>query len=201
MEVVERKFQIGDKVKITDVSFGSVPLNTLDKQGKVVDVNEFNLILVSFDDPEVTHKSWWYNVSQIELVTNVKIKPKSLGELLKEKLGKTEDTVETPTEEVKKPNSQGGIKFDLGKRDYTILLQDLKVTVDEVTDVLELGAKKYARGNYKLIESDRYHKAMLRHIMSYLSGELNDPETGKHHLAHAICCAAFLIEREVKKED
>lgn len=104
-------------------------------------------------------------------------------------------------EAVKLPNAQGGIKFDLGKKDYTLLLQDLKVTVDEVTDVLELGAKKYARGNYKLIESDRYHKAMLRHIMSYLSGELTDPETGKHHLAHAICCAAFLIEREVNKNE
>lgn len=104
-------------------------------------------------------------------------------------------------ETVKLPNAQGGIKFDLGKKDYTLLLQDLKVTVDEVTDVLELGAKKYSRGNYKLIESDRYHKALLRHIMSYLSGELTDPETGKHHLAHAICCAAFLIEREVKTNE
>lgn len=106
---------------------------------------------------------------------------------------------ELQIDQVKQPNAQGGIKFDQGKKDYTLLFQDLKVTVDEVTDVLELGAKKYARGNYKLIESDRYHKALLRHLMSYLSGEITDPETGKHHLAHAICCAAFLIEREVIK--
>jgi ribosomal protein L32 len=32
--------------------------------------------------------------------------------------------------------------------------------------------------------------------MSWWGGEQRDPETGENHLAHAICCVAFLLEEE-----
>lgn len=97
------------------------------------------------------------------------------------------------------PNVQGGIKFDQGKVRYTLLLQDLPRAVKQVTEVLEFGAKKYARMNFEKIEAHRYDEAMTRHLMAYLAGEENDPESGKNHLSHMICCAMFLLEREIKK--
>lgn len=120
-----------------------------------------------------------------------------LKDLLKEKLNPT--TVGNNGTMV--VNNSGGMKADGGKIDYTYLLKDLPVSVDEVTKVLMYGAKKYNRSNYAKVESERYHAAMSRHIMAYLRGEKNDPETGYHHLAHAVCCLMFLIEREVKKEN
>ena len=33
---------------------------------------------------------------------------------------------------------------------------------------------------------------MQRHIDAWWQGEQKDPETGEHHLAHAICCGMFL---------
>lgn len=103
-------------------------------------------------------------------------------------------------DDAKLPNAQGGIKFDQGKVDYTYLLKDLPVSVEEVTKVLIYGANKYNRANYSKVESERYEAAALRHIMAYLQGEQLDPETGYHHLAHATCCLMFLVERKVKKE-
>lgn len=94
------------------------------------------------------------------------------------------------------PNSQGGIKFDSKKARPTLLLKSMPQSVQEVIDVLELGARKYAPDNWKKVENERYHDAMLRHVLSYLAGEINDPETSKHHLAHAVCNMLFLIEKE-----
>lgn len=104
-------------------------------------------------------------------------------------------------DDAKLPNALGGVKFDKGKLRYTLLLQDLPRAVKEVTEVLEFGAQKYARMNFEKIESHRYDEAMVRHLMAYLAGEVNDSESGKQHLSHLVCCALFLIEREVKTNE
>jgi hypothetical protein len=64
-----------------------------------------------------------------------------------------------------------------------------------------MGAKKYSRMNFEKVESERYNDAMLRHLMDYLKGEVTDLESSKHHLAHLVCCAMFLIERKLKEEE
>jgi hypothetical protein len=94
------------------------------------------------------------------------------------------------------PNSAGGIKFDSKKARPTLLLKSMPDAVQEVIDVLELGARKYAPDNWKKVENARYHDAMLRHILAYLGGETLDQETSKHHLAHAVCNMLFLIQKE-----
>jgi len=89
----------------------------------------------------------------------------------------------------------GGRKFDGGKLEYGLLPPyALKATVD----VLTLGAQKYERDNWKKVPDSkrRYFDAMQRHIWAWKEGEQNDPETGKNHLAHAMCCAMFLLERD-----
>ena len=65
----------------------------------------------------------------------------------------------------------------------------------QVVEVLTYGAKKYAPDNWKKVPDARrrYIDAGFRHFTAYTSGETHDPETGKHHLAHAICCLLYLV--------
>jgi hypothetical protein len=38
---------------------------------------------------------------------------------------------------------------------------------------------------------------MQRHLWAWKEGEQNDPESGKNHLAHALCCLMFLYEHDI----
>jgi hypothetical protein len=89
-----------------------------------------------------------------------------------------------------------GMKFDDNKRDFTLLPWP---AVEEIVKVLEFGAKKYARDNWKNVEADRYTKAAFRHLIAYSQGEENDKESGLSHLAHLGCCVLFLLALGEKK--
>jgi hypothetical protein len=67
--------------------------------------------------------------------------------------------------------------------------------LSEVVDVLTYGAKKYAPDNWKHVPNpkSRYFAAALRHLVAWQEGQALDPESGKHHLAHAICCLLFAL--------
>jgi hypothetical protein len=99
------------------------------------------------------------------------------------------------------PNAQGGIKFDSKKARPTLLLKSMPDAVQEVIDVLELGARKYAPDNWKKVENQRYEDAELRHKLARFSGEKYDPETKKYHLAHEICNLMFLLQKEMEGLD
>lgn len=73
----------------------------------------------------------------------------------------------------------------------------------EVVSILTTGAKKYAADNWKYVDDaqNRYFSATMRHIISYRTGEKIDPETGKSHLAHAICSLLFLMWFDNNKND
>jgi hypothetical protein len=88
-----------------------------------------------------------------------------------------------------------GMKFDGGKRDFTLLPWP---AVEEIVKVLEFGAAKYSRDNWKRVEGAqyRYTKAAFRHLIAYNNGEINDPESGLPHLAHVGCCILFLLALE-----
>jgi hypothetical protein len=102
---------------------------------------------------------------------------------------------------IDKPNSAGGIKFDSKKARPTLLLKSMPDAVQEVIDVLELGARKYAPDNWKKVENARYEDAELRHKLARFSGEKYDPETKKYHLAHEICNLMFLLQKEMEGLD
>jgi len=92
-----------------------------------------------------------------------------------------------------------GIKFDNDKPQWSLLpFKALK----EVVDVLTYGAKKYAPDNWKKVPDARrrYIDAGFRHLTAYASGEKLDSETGKSHLAHAICCLLYLLAFEVGED-
>ena len=66
-----------------------------------------------------------------------------------------------------------------------------------VARVLTFGAQKYSRGNWAHVENSdkRYMDAALRHINAHRRGENTDSETGESHLAHAICCILFMLDK------
>lgn len=66
----------------------------------------------------------------------------------------------------------------------------------EIARVLDFGAKKYARDNWRKgggLTQCRVIAAALRHIAAYREGEELDPETGLSHLAHAACELLFAL--------
>ena len=83
-----------------------------------------------------------------------------------------------------------GVKYDQEKLRWDLLPIE---EVEEVVKVLQCGARKYADHNWKKVPDSkrRYFSAALRHIFAWWRGEQMDPETGLHHLAHAMCCLLF----------
>lgn len=90
-----------------------------------------------------------------------------------------------------------GVKADKSKPRFGLIPPHM---LEEVARVLTFGAEKYAKDNWKYVEDgrERYLDALLRHALAYNKGEVEDPESGMHHLAHAICCALFIGEADLQ---
>lgn len=86
-----------------------------------------------------------------------------------------------------------GIKHDADKPRFDLIPPRAE---EMLARVLTFGANKYAPGNWQHVPDaeNRYIAAALRHINAQRIGEHSDPETGLPHLAHAMCCLAFVIE-------
>ena len=85
-----------------------------------------------------------------------------------------------------------GRKDDSGKLRWSLMPWD---AAQQIMDVLEFGARKYAENNWQRVPGarQRYFDAAMRHLIAWWQGERNDPESGLHHLAHCACCVLFLI--------
>ena len=89
------------------------------------------------------------------------------------------------------------MKDTKGKAKWDLLPWDL---VEQTVDVLTFGADKYAPEAWRQeTKSDDYFAALMRHIVAYRKGEVIDPESGKTHLAHAMCNLIFIHELEHKR--
>jgi hypothetical protein len=90
----------------------------------------------------------------------------------------------------------GGRKFDGNKLEYGLLPP---IALEETVKVLTFGAQKYERDNWKKVPDSkrRYFDALQRHMWAWKKGEQMDPESGMHHLAHAMCCLMFLYEHDI----
>lgn len=85
-------------------------------------------------------------------------------------------------------------KADGGKVRPTLVHPSLVMAVAQIR---EYGCKKYHDPeNWRKVEPQRYKDSLCRHLLAYLSGELNDPESGFPHLWHMACNLDFLIETE-----
>lgn len=100
------------------------------------------------------------------------------------------------------PEQAAGVKHDGEKPQYDLLVSDMPLALEEVVLVLTDGARKYAPANWERVENAerRYQAAGLRHEVSHAQGEPLDDETGRHHLAHKICCDLFRLELMMREE-
>lgn len=90
-----------------------------------------------------------------------------------------------------KPDQQA--KADQGKPHPSYVPVSL---IEGVMAVREYGNQKYHDpDNWKQVEPDRYHQAMLRHILAAWNDPYKiDPESGLPHIAHVATNIAFLLE-------
>ncbi|MBK8467617.1 MAG: hypothetical protein IPL32_17525 [Chloracidobacterium sp.] len=90
----------------------------------------------------------------------------------------------TPVKEATKHDAS---KATLGLIPQSALIQEALV--------MAYGENKYGRDNWRGgMAWSRLIDAALRHTLAFNAGETFDKETGIHHLAHARCNLAFLIE-------
>ena len=89
-----------------------------------------------------------------------------------------------------------GVKYDGEKPEYGLVPPH---ALEEVAQILTFGAKKYSRDNWKKVPHlrERYFDAAQRHMWALKRDEKIDPESGKHHMAHAICCLMFYLEADL----
>ena len=81
-------------------------------------------------------------------------------------------------------------KDDAGKLRWSLLPWG---PLRHVVEVMEFGAKKYGADSWKHVPAHRYREALLRHAVALASGEEIDGESGKHHAAHVVCNALFML--------
>ena len=81
-------------------------------------------------------------------------------------------------------NKEGGKKENQGKIDWTLVPWG---ALEDVVKVMEYGAAKYTRDNWKKVYPVEYIKAAFRHLIKFQEGERVDHESGLPTLAHAIC--------------
>jgi hypothetical protein len=94
--------------------------------------------------------------------------------------------------------SEIGRKETAGKLRWDLLPIE---PIREVVRVLTYGAKKYSPHNWKHVPNavEEYYAAMMRHVTEWRLGVHVDPETNIHHLAHAMCDAAFILWFELTR--
>lgn len=65
-----------------------------------------------------------------------------------------------------------------------------------IARVMETGAAKYGPYNWrhKPIRYTPYINAARRHLLAFADGEINDPESGQPHLAHAASTIMILLD-------
>jgi hypothetical protein len=67
--------------------------------------------------------------------------------------------------------------------------------LEEVARVFSYGAQKYDLDNWrKGFPWRSVVGSSIRHIMAWLGGEDNDPESKLSHLSHAVCNLLFLLD-------
>lgn len=101
----------------------------------------------------------------------------------------------------KEPASGEGweAKSDTGKPVLSLVPKQI---IYEIEKVRSFGVKKYKDpDNWKLVELERYHQALLRHTLAVWEDvQARDKESGLLHLSHIACNVAFLLEMMNDKE-
>lgn len=87
-------------------------------------------------------------------------------------------------------------RFNANKPQLSYIL-DFPHGNEQLARVMEFGAKKYARDNWKKGQSKQtVLDSLLRHLTAYANGEEKDKDSGLSHTGHILANAYFLAEYE-----
>lgn len=82
------------------------------------------------------------------------------------------------------------LRYNSGKLQWSLL--DFE-SLEGLVRVLEYGAKKYSRNNWKKgMPVTQVSESLMRHLFAFLNGEDIDPESGCRHISHVMCNAMFI---------
>lgn len=81
-------------------------------------------------------------------------------------------------------------RFNEGKVQWSLV--DFK-SLEPMVRVLEFGAQKYTRDNWKKgLPITKIFDSLQRHLIAFIGGEDVDSESGIEHLGHALCNIMFM---------
>lgn len=108
---------------------------------------------------------------------------------------KTEDTTKATVKNLQDQQA----KADSGKPNLSLVPKEI---IYEIEKVRSFGVKKYKEpDNWKKVELERYHQALLRHTLAIWEDvNARDKESGLLHLSHIACNVAFILELMKDKE-
>ena len=135
---------------------------------------------------ECTDLDSWTDIVDVTKMVDIDDCKKLPKEMLKADRIKHQEFVDELQRTVE---TSGGIRNDADKPDWSLL--PLK-TIEGLVKVLTYGAKKYSRDNWKKVSNERNFAALMRHLSKWQDGEEFDPESGLHHLDHALCDLMFI---------
>lgn len=82
------------------------------------------------------------------------------------------------------------LRYNEGKPQFSLIDFDSLIPL---VQVLEFGAKKYSRDNWKKeMPKNELMDSLMRHMVALLRGEENDPESGLPHIGHIMANAMFI---------
>lgn len=91
------------------------------------------------------------------------------------------------------------LRYNKGKLRWSMM--DFK-SVEDMIRVLEFGAKKYHRDNWRLgLKYTEVIDSLMRHLNEIMAGNDTDEETGLPHAAHIMCNSMFLSSMMRDKPD
>lgn len=81
------------------------------------------------------------------------------------------------------------LRYNQGKPQWSLV--DFK-SLEPMVRVMEYGAKKYARENWKKgLDLNQILESLSRHLFALMSGEIVDSESGQEHIGHIMANAMF----------
>jgi hypothetical protein len=93
-------------------------------------------------------------------------------------------------EQALKDNAKQALRYNEGKLQWSMI--DFK-SLEGMVRVLEMGARKYSKDNWKLgMPVTQVCESLMRHLFAYMSGEDTDPESGESHMSHVLVNAMFV---------
>ena len=97
-------------------------------------------------------------------------------------------------------SEEQAMRFNTGKPQLSYVIS-ARYAIEGAAAVMEAGAHKYARDNWKKgMDAEAIIDCMVRHLSKFLDGEELDDETGLPHVDHVLCNAIFLSYHHNKRK-